>query len=90
MYRIVRNHSGHVKNYFCTCLGLQNCNSAFTDSTGDDCETYRSKKYCTSTGGYGSGWKMSYGTFEKFAKNGQTANVCPQCGCSGGNNILLV
>jgi len=42
---------------------------------------YKLFKYCTSTGGYGSGWDDSYGAFKDYAKNGQDATVCPQCGC---------
>ena len=63
---------------------LGRCNSSFTDSNGDNCERYKNKKYCISTGGYGTGWKHSWGTFDKYAKDGQTARVCPQCGCVRG------
>ena len=66
----------------CTFLGF--CNSAFTDSTGDNCENYKNKNYCSNTGGYGSGWQRSWGNFTTFAKYGETARVCPQCGCISG------
>ena len=70
-------------NYFEGILEI--CNSSFTDSSGDDCEKYKNGNYCSTNGDYGSGWQKSWGTFEKYAKNGQTAIVCPQCGCINGN-----
>ena len=54
------------------------------DSDGDNCEEYKVNQWCSSSGGYGTGWDESVGTFEDFAVNGQTAVVCPQCGCEGG------
>merc|ERR1711902_67190 len=43
---------------------------------------YKNKNWCSSTGGKGPGWKETWGNFEKYAKGGQTAWACPQCGCS--------
>ena len=40
-------------------------------------------EWCDPSGGYGSKWNKKWGTFEKFSKNGQNANFCPQCGCKG-------
>ena len=53
------------------------------DIDGDNCEKYRVNEWCSSSGGQGPRWDESYGTFEDFAVNGQTAAVCPQCGCEG-------
>ena len=73
------------------------CNPDFKDSDGDSCLDLINKQYCTSDGGYGDGWGCDpekngtfwtpdFGlidcpTFEKYARNGQTARVCPECGC---------
>jgi len=57
------------------------CNPNFVDKDGDNCRRYIRRKWCSSTGGYGTGWSTTWGTFEDYAKNGQTALVCPQCGC---------
>ena len=54
------------------------------DKDGDNCRKYIRRKWCSSTGGYGSGWRSAWGTFEDYAVNGQTALVCPQCGCGAG------
>ena len=62
------------------------CNAHFVDSYGDDCMIYAAKGWCTLDGGYGSTWDSSWGTFEDYANDdGETATVCPQCGCGGGN-----
>ena len=66
------------------CDFLEICNSDFVDIDGDNCEKYILKQWCSSSGGYGTGWYWNYGSFEDFAVNGQTAAVCPQCGCEGG------
>ena len=60
-------------------------NPNFTDSDGYNCEYYAKNEYCTSTGGYGGGWvRELFGTFEDMTNsNGETARVCPQCGCKG-------
>ena len=60
------------------------CNPNFVDSDGDDCHRYAIYKWCLPTGGYGPGWTWTE-TFEDYATNGQTAAVCPQCGCGQGN-----
>ena len=61
------------------------CNPNFVDSIDETCEDYINKGYCSSNGGYGEWWP--YGrTFEQYANaNGETASVCPQCGCKAGN-----
>ena len=63
------------------------CNSNFVDSGGDNCQAYFDSNYCTSTGGYGQTWNYGWGTFEDYSTNGETAFVCPQCGCSEGEHI---
>ena len=63
------------------------CNPNFVDSEGENCQDYFDSKYCTSSGGYGQGWNYDWGFFEDYMINGQTAFVCPQCGCSNGKQI---
>ena len=58
------------------------------DSAGDNCEEYKINEWCSSSGGYGTRWNESVGTFDDFAVDGQTAAVCPQCGC--GNEIRCI
>ena len=64
-----------------------NCkpNPNFVDSDGYSCKGYERNRYCTSTGGYGEGWdRVIFGSFEDMANSdGETARVCPQCGCKG-------
>jgi len=62
------------------------CNPNFVDSVGDDCYQYAINEWCTSTGGYGSGWIWT-DTFDDYATNGQTAAVCPQCGCGQDSTV---
>ena len=57
------------------------CNPDFVDSGDDSCQTYSDKNWCTSSGDYGDAWKDHWGTFSDFSKNGESATVCPQCGC---------
>ena len=66
----------------CTFLGI--CNGYFADSDGEKCDAYEFKNYCSKKGGYGDGWGENWGTFRDYAKGGQTARVCPQCGCVNG------
>ena len=65
-----------------TFLGI--CNRNFADKDGANCEIYKNNNWCSSTGGKGPGWKNFWGNFEKYAKGGQTARACPQCGCVSG------
>ena len=42
------------------------------------------------TGGYGTHWNTyghMGGTFEDYAVNGETALVCPECGCQDGKSV---
>ena len=51
------------------------------DSYGEGCKAYEDKKYCTSTGGEGSGWAPSWGAFAKYAVKGDDATTaCCACG----------
>ena len=72
--KLNHNITGHCK-----------ANPNFTDRDGFNCKDYERNKYCTSTGGYGEGWyRELFGTFEDNRNsNGETARVCPQCGCNG-------
>jgi len=70
------------------CGCKEGCNPDFVDNVDDNCATYKIKQYCTSTGDYGPGWNTRNSpdeTFEDYAANGQTALVCPECGCGRGN-----
>ena len=65
------------------------CNPNFVDSSGDSCDTYSSNGWCTPDGNdfergiYGEHWDWDWGTFDDYSNNGETAVVCPQCGCKG-------
>ena len=68
-------------------IGPSKCNPDFVDSGNTNCQDHIDLDYCTSSGGYGQGWDKNWGTFDNYATNGQTALVCPQCGCSDGKLI---
>ena len=57
------------------------CNPNFVDRTGDSCQKYADKKWCTSDGNYGESWDIDWGTFQSLEVLDETAFVCPQCGC---------
>ena len=82
------------KMHYNDCNVLESCNPDFVDDLEDNCSAYKINKYCTSTGDYGPGWEFNEDgspadTFEEYAVNGQTALVCPECGCGRGNQILI-
>lgn len=59
-----------------------NCNPEFVDSRGNNCQAYANNRWCTTAGKHGPGWKNSWGTvYDYLSTKGQTAFVCPQCGC---------
>ena len=63
------------------------CNPNFVDYSGNSCQYYADKKWCTSDGKYGESWDMDWGDgykFDTFEVLDETALVCPQCGCKGG------
>ena len=71
--KLKHNISGHCK-----------ANPYFVDAIGYNCTDYERHELCTSSGGYGEGWISVFGTFEDSAdSDGETAWVCPQCGCYG-------
>merc|ERR1712060_1035702 len=56
-------------------------------TAGSTCADYVSKAWCTSDGGYGSGWdKSTDGSFDDWAVNGVAATVAC-CGCGGGSTV---
>merc|ERR1712032_526640 len=56
-------------------------------TAGSTCADYVSKAWCTSDGGYGSGWDKSVdGSFDDWAVNGVAATVAC-CGCGGGSTV---
>merc|ERR1711862_19941 len=56
-------------------------------TAGSTCADYVSKAWCTSDGGYGSGWdKSTWGTFDTWAVHGAAATVAC-CGCGGGSTV---
>lgn len=45
------------------------------------CQDWFDENYCTSTGGYGTGWDASWGYFENYTDEGRTVvEACCQCG----------
>merc|ERR1712142_967539 len=63
------------------------CNKDWTASNDKpnnrkNCQRYIDEQWCTKDGGKGPNWR--WGDFEKYADaEGNTAFVCPQCGCGG-------
>merc|ERR1712042_408379 len=63
------------------------CNKDWTASNDKpnnrkNCQRYIDERWCTKDGGKGPNWR--WGDFEKYADaEGNTAFVCPQCGCGG-------
>ena len=64
----------------------------WVDSMNFDCTLYEGARWCTSSGGYGTGWNSNDGggdekywePFSGFRRQGKDApNAC--CGCGGGN-----
>jgi len=66
------------------CISMtkaNDCNADWTDSFGNNCQKWADKAWCSPTGGYGIEWNAGWGKIENYAKDGQDAFVCPQCGC---------
>lgn len=55
-------------------------------SDGDSCGDYAVKEYCTKQGGYGKGWPLFGGSFDRYASGGVSADVAC-CKCGGGTTI---
>jgi len=52
------------------------------DNNPKTCQRYIEEKWCTEEGDFGPSWKDKWGSFTDYADaNGNTAWVCPQCGC---------
>jgi hypothetical protein len=61
--------------------------SNFADSDNFSCEQYVKLEWCTSPREYGTNWNSKWGTFDDHLDiNGNTALVCPECGCVETNN----
>jgi len=72
--------------------GMEWCDKDWRASDEKTCGDYLEKSFCkrgSERGGmshYGTGWKIEWGTFDKWASHteygpGRSALVCPQCGC---------
>ena len=59
------------------------CDNNYVSSTGNTCQHYHDKDWCTANGGYGTGWLRSYGKFADWAdpSTGLNALACKVCGC---------
>jgi hypothetical protein len=55
---------------------------------GSVCADYASNAWCTSDGGYGSGWDPSWGSFQIFAATDGTSALEACCTCGGGATDL--
>ena len=84
---LLRGYNTSTKQPIVSFLNfLSECNDQFVDSYGDNCAKYAAEGWCTLDGGYGSSWDSSWGTFENWTNaDGESATVCKQCGCGGGN-----
>jgi len=65
-----------------------NCTDApeWSDSDGDSCVDYGEDSWCNSTGGYGAGWHLEWGTFADFAVQGSYPAPRACCVCGGGSS----
>jgi hypothetical protein len=62
-----------------TCTDTPN----WGDDAANTCGTYKGSKFCTASGGYGTGWKDRWGEFDDYAVSGVSAlEAC--CACGGG------
>merc|ERR1712168_1679810 len=68
-----------------TCVG--GCSDDWKAGNHNDdnpktCQRYIEEEWCTKDGALGPRWKDHWGSFTDYADvNGNTALVCPQCGC---------
>ena len=82
-----RQNSGYTAVEACCGCGakpeIRQCTDALADwmdSEKNTCSTYVLNKWCTSDGGYGTGWDFSWGSFATFATQNHSAfQAC--CGC---------
>ena len=82
-----RQNSGYTAVEACCGCGAKpetrQCTDALADwmdSEKNTCSTYVLNKWCTSDGGYGTGWDFSWGSFATFATQNHSAfQAC--CGC---------
>ena len=70
---------------------LGKCNPEWkSGDKGRSCTEYKEFKYCTITGDYGSGWKIDeWGPFVN-GTGGESALVCPECGCKEKGIVYLL
>mmetsp|Transcript_110741 Transcript_110741/g.352787 ORF Transcript_110741/g.352787 Transcript_110741/m.352787 type:complete len:1159 (-) Transcript_110741:110-3586(-) len=54
------------------------------DAKGYSCKAYSERKWCTSTGEYGTKWFLLWGHFSRYQNFGQTASTAC-CDCGGGD-----
>jgi len=57
------------------------CDANWISNSESTCKMYEDNNWCTKDGSYGTGWIDSFGIFDKWAVDGRSALVCPQCGC---------
>jgi len=53
------------------------------------CQEYAENNWCNSTGGYGAGWKDTWGWFGDYAVKGMSA-ISACCACGGGSKTSLL
>lgn len=53
----------------------------FKDSSGYDCADYATKQWCTSSGGFGSGWMSDWGTFADHSNKDGIDATTACCAC---------
>jgi len=51
------------------------------------CADHLINGYCNATGGYGPGWKASWGIFQSYAVNGGQSAEKGCCACGGGRSV---
>jgi hypothetical protein len=59
------------------------------DKNGYDCARYEKDKFCTTTGGYGSGWNLqAMGSFSMNVDQNVKSPVHACCTCGGGTKTF--
>jgi len=65
-----------------TCIDTP---ESWTNTFGEICDDYVGNDWCTPSGGYGSGWLSSFGTFSDRADEDGFTAIDACCGCGGGS-----
>jgi hypothetical protein len=65
-------------------VGCDSTPAHWKSAGGSSCAQYASEKYCTPQGTYGTGWEVTFATFDIWATDGNDA-LMACCECGGGS-----